>query len=54
MTRRNPAALGPKEVPMTHVAQIRLIGLGPVSALTRGALIGPPLEQDEMPYSGLA
>lgn len=43
-----------KEVPMTHVAQIRLLGLGPVTALTKGALIGPPLEQEEMPYSGLA
>ena len=29
---------------MTGIAQIRLIDLGPVTVLTRGALIGPPLE----------
>lgn len=37
---------------MTSTVQIRLIGLGPVTALTRGAIVGPPLEQEEMPYDG--
>lgn len=54
MRGRISAALRLKEVSMTNVAQIRLIGLGHVTALTKGALIGPPLEQEEMPYSGLA
>lgn len=37
---------------MTGITPIRLIDLGPVSLLTRGALIGPPLETEEMPYDG--
>ena len=37
---------------MTGIAQIRLIDLGPVTVLPRGALIGPPLEHEEMPYDG--
>lgn len=37
---------------MTGNTQIRLIDLGPVTVLTRGALIGPPLEHEEMPYDG--
>lgn len=37
---------------MTGMARIRLIDLGPVTVLTRGALIGPPLEHEEMPYDG--
>lgn len=39
---------------MTKLVQIRLIGLGPVTDLTRGAVIGPPLEQEETPYNGVA
>lgn len=38
---------------MTRIVQIRLIGLGPVTALTRGAVIGPPLEQDFTPFDGM-
>lgn len=37
---------------MTGIALIRLIDLGPVTVLTRGAVIGPPLEHEEMPYDG--
>ena len=37
---------------MTSTVQIRLIGFGPVTALTRGAIVGPPLETEEMPYDG--
>lgn len=39
---------------MTTLLKLRLIGLGPVTDLTRGAVIGPPLEQEETPFNGVA
>ena len=36
---------------MTSHVQLRLIGLGAVSLLTKGALVGPPIEQDFTPYN---
>lgn len=39
---------------MTSTVQIRLIGFGSVTALTRGAIVGPPLEIEETPFDGVA
>ena len=39
---------------LARAAKIRLIGFGPVTALTRGAIVGPPLEIEETPFDGVA